>query len=80
MAGQQSDASRNTGQNVLLVAIIVVLIYIVLDIFGFIPGIKMGSKRKQKGGLYRALKENTVSLGVVVVAAVILTWYTSTLA
>ena len=79
MAGQQSDTSKNTGQNILLVAIIVVLIYIVLDIFGFIPGMKIGSKRKQKGGLGKELKENAIFLGVVVVAAAILTWYTSTM-
>ena len=75
----QSNGSQHTGQNILLVAIIIVLIYIVLDIFGFIPSMKMGGKRKQKGGLGKELRENAVLLGVVVVAAAIFTWYTSTL-
>ena len=50
MATQQSDSSKNTGQNILLAAIIVVLIYIVLDIFGFIPSMKAAGNRNKKGG------------------------------
>ena len=50
MAVQQYDGSPNTGQNILLVAIIVVLVYIVLDIFGLIPSMKANSNRNRKGG------------------------------
>jgi hypothetical protein len=50
MTSQQSDGSTNIGQNILLVAIIVVLVYIVLDIFGFIPSMKTAGNRNRKGG------------------------------
>ena len=50
MATQQPIDSHGTGQNILLIAIIIVLMYIVLDIFGFIPEMKKGGRRKRRGG------------------------------
>ena len=51
MAVQQYDGTPNIGQNILLAAIIIVLIYIVLDIFGFIPSVKKnGNRRRKRGG------------------------------
>ena len=63
------DSSSQTGQNILLVAIVAVLAYIVMDIFGFIPGMKKKGKKKQRGGC----KDLPMKIGLsIVVAAVVL--------
>ena len=72
MSSQQSDRSHNTGQNILLFAIIVVLIYIVLDIFGFVPGINIASRIKRGGSQGRWQRAGKSAFGLLISIAIIM--------
>ena len=61
------DSSSQTGQNILLVAILAVLAYIVMDIFGFIPGMKKKGKKKQRGGCKDLPMKIGLSIAVVTI-------------